>query len=962
MTLLGYQVERPDAASRSQALGIFKLPGEPTDEGGCEGAIRYFEKGGAVPLIAKADRKSPVHRRVPLDLVVVPVRENGKITGDRRPCRPVDQPGADRAGRGGAGAAPPARRAGEGVRLRSRRAIAARRCATRSSSLPHDLLVNLSPRRSSELVATAMSLADRPRPTLVLVRSILKGHMFAFVWLPRDELTTRRRVAIGEMIEQGGRRPADPTGRSSSATATSRWSATRSTSIPTRADARRRGARPAARRDGARLGAERRGSARRAGRRRPRDPARAHLCRRLSRRPIAPAIRPRTPPRTCSASAASTDAQRARRAALSARPIDAADQLRLKTYRLGGHDPAVRSGAGVREFRLPRARGDCRRRSTAATLGNIHEFALEIRATATPSAVLARAEVVERGGRRGARGPRRERRVQPADRRGRARAARRRAVPRLVPLSAPDRPFLLAGHRGRGAAPRARRRPRPDRPVRRAATIRSSTATRDDGGRARPSRRSTRASPQVAAIDEDRILRLIRGVIAATLRTNAFAPAGARGARLQARFRARARACRRRCRGARSGSIRPRVEGIHLRGGPIARGGLRWSDRRDDFRTEILGLMKAQLVKNAVIVPTGAKGGFYPKQLPPPSRPRRLARGRHRNLPHLHPRLAVGHRQYRRGQGRPPAAGHRARRRRSLFRRRRRQGHRDLLRRRQRDRGVAQLLARRRLRLAAAATATTTRRWASPPGAPGSRSSAISARWASTSRPSRSGSPASATCRATCSATACCCRRRSSWSPRSTTATSSSIPIPIRRASWKERKRLFDLPRSTWDDYDKALISKGGGVFPRSQKIDPAVAARCGRCSSIEAEEVEPAGLITAILKAPVDLLWFGGIGTYIKAQRREPCRGRRSRQRRDPRQRRRASRQGDRRGRQPRHHPGRPDRVRPARRPDQHRLHRQFGRRRLLGQRGQHQDPAQPRDGGRAARRSRSATRCSPR
>ena len=61
----------------------------------------------------------------------------------------------------------------------------------------------------------------------------------------------------------------------------------------------------------------------------------------------------------------------------------------------------------------------------------------------------------------------------------------------------------------------------------------------------------------------------------------------------------------------------PRLEGIHLRGGPIARGGLRWSDRRDDFRTEVLGLMKAQVVKNAVIVPTGAKGGFYPKQLPP---------------------------------------------------------------------------------------------------------------------------------------------------------------------------------------------------------------------------------------------------------------------------------------------------------------------------------------------------------
>ena len=64
-----------------ERLGLFRLPGEPTDEGGCEGAIRYFEQGGEVPLMTKADRKSPVHRRVPLDLAVVPVREGGKITG-----------------------------------------------------------------------------------------------------------------------------------------------------------------------------------------------------------------------------------------------------------------------------------------------------------------------------------------------------------------------------------------------------------------------------------------------------------------------------------------------------------------------------------------------------------------------------------------------------------------------------------------------------------------------------------------------------------------------------------------------------------------------------------------------------------------------------------------------------------------------------------------------------------------
>ncbi|HPU15259.1 MAG TPA: NAD-glutamate dehydrogenase, partial [Polymorphobacter sp.] len=122
----------------------------------------------------------------------------------------------------------------------------------------------------------------------------------------------------------------------------------------------------------------------------------------------------------------------------------------------------------------------------------------------------------------------------------------------------------------------------------------------------------------VTAIDDDRILRLYQSVIDATLRTNAFVPGGpeALAFKLDSHevpnlpppvpYRE-------------IWVYSPRVEGIHLRGGPIARGGLRWSDRRDDFRTEVLGLVKAQKVKNTVIVPTGAKGGFYPKQLPAPS-------------------------------------------------------------------------------------------------------------------------------------------------------------------------------------------------------------------------------------------------------------------------------------------------------------------------------------------------------
>jgi glutamate dehydrogenase len=204
MTLLGYEVERP-GEKPSGGLGIMRLSDDPTDEGGCEGAIRYFEQGGPEPLMAKADLRSPVHRRVPLDLVVVPLRDGGgdkgKITGigvhaglwtSQALTAPIEE-------------VPLLRRqldaleAEFGFEPSGHNGKALRHAL---SSLPRDLLVNLRPGEVKQLAATAISLADRPRPTLILVRSILKGHMFAFVWLPRDELTTRRRVGIGEMIEQ----------------------------------------------------------------------------------------------------------------------------------------------------------------------------------------------------------------------------------------------------------------------------------------------------------------------------------------------------------------------------------------------------------------------------------------------------------------------------------------------------------------------------------------------------------------------------------------------------------------------------------------------------------------------------------------------------------------------------------------------------------------------------------------
>jgi glutamate dehydrogenase len=91
-------------------------------------------------------------------------------------------------------------------------------------------------------------------------------------------------------------------------------------------------------------------------------------------------------------------------------------------------------------------------------------------------------------------------------------------------------------------------------------------------------------------------------------------------------------------------------------------------------------------------------------------------------------------------------------------------------------------------------------------------------------------------------------------------------PDPDPAKSWAERKRMFELPRSSWDDYDKALISKGGGVFPRSQKAIP-VSEEMRALFGLEGEEVDPQTLMSAVLTAPVDLLWFGGIGTYIKAK-----------------------------------------------------------------------------------------------
>ena len=234
----------------------------------------------------------------------------------------------------------------------------------------------------------------------------------------------------------------------------------------------------------------------------------------------------------------------------------------------------------------------------------------------------------------------------------------------------------------------------------------------------------------VASLDEDRILRSFLRVIRAMLRTNYFQTDADGQPKPYLSFKLDPALMPDLPEPRPMFEIfvySPRMEGVHLRGGKVARGGIRWSDRREDFRTEVLGLMKAQMVKNAVIVPVGAKGGFVVKR--PPAGGDRDAlleevvecyRTLMRGLLDLTDTIAGG-------EVVPPPDVVAPRRRRPVPRRRRRQGHGDVLRHRQRDLGRVRLLARRRLRLRRLGRLRPQGRWASPRAAPGSRSSATSA-------------------------------------------------------------------------------------------------------------------------------------------------------------------------------------------------------------------------------------------
>jgi glutamate dehydrogenase len=305
-------------------------------------------------------------------------------------------------------------------------------------------------------------------------------------------------------------------------------------------------------------------------------------------------------------------------------------------------------------------------------------------------------------------------------------------------------------------------------------------------------------------------------------------------------------------------------EAIHLRGGKVARGGLRWSDRPEDFRTEVLGLMKAQMVKNAVIVPVGSKGGFVLKNPPPPAeRDAYLKEGIESYKNFLRGLLDLTDNRVG-GKVVPP---------------------RDVVRHDPDDPYLVVAADKGTASFSDIANSISAEYgfWLGDAFASGGsagydhKKMGITAKgaWESVKRHFREmGVDTQAQ-----DFTVVGIGDMSGDVFGNGMLLSRHIkllaafdhrhifldPAPDAQASFTERERLFNLPRSSWDDYDKALISKGGGVFPRTAKT-VALTPEVKKALDIDADELTPAELIKAILKAPADLFYNGGIGTYVKA------------------------------------------------------------------------------------------------
>jgi glutamate dehydrogenase len=375
----------------------------------------------------------------------------------------------------------------------------------------------------------------------------------------------------------------------------------------------------------------------------------------------------------------------------------------------------------------------------------------------------------------------------------------------------------------------------------------------------------------VSSLDQDRIIRSFLSLINATLRTNCFQRGSDGQPKSYVSFKLDPQSVPDLPLPRPKFEIwvySPRVEGVHLRFGAVARGGLRWSDRREDFRTEVLGLVKAQAVKNAVIVPVGAKGGFIPKRLPDPATAGReawLAEGVASYQTFISALLDITDNLVD-GEVVPPP---------------------DVVRRDGDDPYLVVAADKGTATFSDIANEIAQRYgfWLGDAFASGGsagydhKTMGITARgaWESVKRHFRELGVDTQTQ----DFTAIGVGDMSGDVFGNGMLLSEHIrlvaafdhrhifldPDPDAASSFKERCRLFELARSSWDDYDKSLISEGGGVFPRAAKSVP-VSTQVRKVLGLpdDTAQLTPQTLMHAILSAPVDLFWNGGIGTYIKA------------------------------------------------------------------------------------------------
>lgn len=375
----------------------------------------------------------------------------------------------------------------------------------------------------------------------------------------------------------------------------------------------------------------------------------------------------------------------------------------------------------------------------------------------------------------------------------------------------------------------------------------------------------------VVSLDEDRILRALLSMIQATLRTNYFTRDDEGRPRdiLTVKLRASAIDVLPQPRPAYEiWAYSPRVEGVHLRFGRIARGGLRWSDRPADFRTEVLGLVKAQQVKNAIIVPVGAKGGFVPKRLPDPTLDREawLAEGCAAYALFIAGLLDITDNLLEGRVVRPERVV-------------RHDGDDPYL-------VVAADKGTSTFSDLANEVAADYAFWLGDAFASGGsagydhKAMGITARgaWESVKRHFRDLGIDTQSEEFTVVGIgdmsgdvfgngmllSRCIRLVAAFDHRHIFID----PSPDATVSFAERARLFSMPRSSWGDYDQRLISAGGGVFRRTAKSIP-ITDQMRRVFGMNdaPEKMEPNDLIKVLLRAPVDLVWNAGIGTYVKAQ-----------------------------------------------------------------------------------------------